>query len=201
MTARDVKQLEAALGHRFENRDLLVTALTHASALSNAPGQDGGTYQRLEFLGDRVLGLVVADMLDVHFPKAPEGELSRRLARLVSGETCAEVAGEIAVGRPAEPGVPEEGGAVVGGIAGDVAAEVLEQHRDAAERSVGQLTGRLAAGLVEPVAQHGVQLRVHPLDPLDGVLDELRGARLPAPDELGLRGGVQPCGVGHAHAR
>jgi len=85
--------LQEALGHSFANPDLLSRALTHASAA--AAEQRGGTYERLEFLGDRVLGLVVADMLDEYFPDALEGELSRRLARLVSGEICAEVAREM----------------------------------------------------------------------------------------------------------
>ena len=51
-------------------------------------------YQRLEFLGDRVLGLTISEMLILAFPKAAEGELSRRLSELVRLETCAEVAEE-----------------------------------------------------------------------------------------------------------
>ncbi|HWT30988.1 MAG TPA: ribonuclease III [Propylenella sp.] len=92
----DPEQLQEALGYRFANPDLLARALTHASALMGG-GQDHLTYQRLEFLGDRVLGLVVADMLVQAFAKATEGELSRRLARLVSGETCAEIARELEI--------------------------------------------------------------------------------------------------------
>lgn len=80
--------LERRLGHDFHNRNLLLTALTHASAAATAHE----TYQRLEFLGDRVLGLVITEMLIAAFPKAPEGELSRRLAELVRKEACAEVA-------------------------------------------------------------------------------------------------------------
>jgi ribonuclease III len=76
------------LGHRFERRELLEEALTHVSA----PNAGGQSYQRLEFLGDRVLGLAVAEMLYRTFPGAPEGELSRRLAELVRRESCAEVA-------------------------------------------------------------------------------------------------------------
>lgn len=74
------------LGHRMRDATLLGRALTHASA------QAGATYQRLEFLGDRVLGLVIADLLYAAFPHAEEGELSPRLTRLVRRETCAEVA-------------------------------------------------------------------------------------------------------------
>jgi ribonuclease-3 len=92
MKAGDLKPFETALGHHFEDPDLLVRALTHPSSSAS---KSGHTYERLEFLGDRVLGLVVADMLDVRWPQAPEGELSRRIARLVSGDTCAEVAREM----------------------------------------------------------------------------------------------------------
>jgi ribonuclease III len=84
-------KLETALGHAFSDRGLLERALTHISALPGTPA-DGPHYQRLEFLGDRVLGLVVAELLFRTYPCATEGELSRRLAHLVRRETCAEVA-------------------------------------------------------------------------------------------------------------
>lgn len=85
---RDIDPLERSIGHKFINRDLANLALTHVSAANGRRA----TYQRLEFLGDRVLGLVVADMLYAAFPEANEGELSRRLADLVRRESCAEVA-------------------------------------------------------------------------------------------------------------
>jgi len=84
----DLARLEAALGHVFGDRGLLLLALTHVGA---APGRHA-TYQRLEFLGDRVLGVCVSSMLYEAFPDADEGQLSRRLADLVRRETCAEVA-------------------------------------------------------------------------------------------------------------
>ncbi|MFO1126553.1 MAG: ribonuclease III domain-containing protein [Methylocystis sp.] len=64
---------------------------------ASAPRHD--SYERLEFLGDRVLGLAVAHMVYDAFPNETEGELSRRLAALVRKETCAEVAEEWGVGR------------------------------------------------------------------------------------------------------
>ena len=70
---------------------LLTTALTHVSALKSG-GNRADSYQRLEFLGDHVLGLIVSDMLYRAFPRADEGELSKRLADLVRKETCADVA-------------------------------------------------------------------------------------------------------------
>ena len=87
----DKSGLEASLGHRFATPDLLGRALTHISGVAGASAR-AGSYQRLEFLGDRVLGLAVSAMLYAEFPHATEGELSRRLADLVRRESCAEVA-------------------------------------------------------------------------------------------------------------
>ena len=79
------------MGHQFADLSLLTTAFTHVSALKSSRGRSD-SYQRLEFLGDHVLGLVVSDMLYRAFPKADEGELSKRLADLVRKETCIDVA-------------------------------------------------------------------------------------------------------------
>jgi ribonuclease-3 len=84
---RDFSEVEERIGYRFQDPSLLREALTHVSA-----GMVGSHYQRLEFLGDRVLGLAIADMLCTAFPEASEGDLSRRLSELVRKETCAEVA-------------------------------------------------------------------------------------------------------------
>lgn len=92
----DPADFEKTLGYEFSDPGLLIRALTHASALAEGGNRHpAATYQRLEFLGDRVLGLVVADMLISSYPDAAEGELARRLARLVSGETCAGVAADM----------------------------------------------------------------------------------------------------------
>ena len=87
-------KLEARLGYKFADPDLLDRALTHSSAIAPAK-RISMSYQRLEFLGDRVLGLVVADMLYRRFPKATEGDLSRSLNALVRKETCAAIAREL----------------------------------------------------------------------------------------------------------
>lgn len=84
----ETARLQSTLGHAFKDQGLLNTALTHMSA----EGPRLQSYQRLEFLGDRVLGLCVADMLFERYPLAAEGDMSRRLADLVRKETCAEVA-------------------------------------------------------------------------------------------------------------
>jgi ribonuclease-3 len=83
--------IEQRIGHSFADPMLLATAFTHVSALKSARNR-ADSYQRLEFLGDHVLGLVVSDMLYRAFPNADEGELSKRLADLVRKETCADVA-------------------------------------------------------------------------------------------------------------
>jgi ribonuclease III len=85
------RAVEEQIGHVFADSKLLATALTHVSALKN-PSDRWGSYQRLEFLGDHVLGLIVSDMLFRTYPNADEGELSKRLSDLVRRETCAEVA-------------------------------------------------------------------------------------------------------------
>jgi len=83
--------IESRIGHKFADPGLLVTAMTHVSALKPSRKR-GESYQRLEFLGDHVLGLIVSDMLYRSFPSADEGELSKRLADLVRKESCADVA-------------------------------------------------------------------------------------------------------------
>src|ERR1700740_2192254 len=89
--------LEERIGYRFADKALLERALTHISALSGGATRVN-SYQRLEFLGDHVLGLVISDMLYAAFPKANEGELSRRLADLVRKETCTDIARSIDLG-------------------------------------------------------------------------------------------------------
>ncbi|MEM8749519.1 MAG: ribonuclease III [Pseudomonadota bacterium] len=93
LTAERIEQLEKRIGHRFITHERLIRALTHASAVKK-PG-DISHYERLEFLGDRVLGMCIAEMLFEAFPNAREGELSVRLNALVSGETCALISDQL----------------------------------------------------------------------------------------------------------
>ncbi len=90
-------ELEAVLQYRFADRAILKRALTHTSAVS--PGRRvRDSYQRLEFLGDRVLGLVAADLLFKRLGDAKEGELARALNSVVRKETCAAVAADLGLG-------------------------------------------------------------------------------------------------------
>jgi ribonuclease-3 len=94
---RALAQLFERLGHAFKNRSLIELALTHASARpSLKPNEDN---ERLEFLGDRVLGLAIAELLTASFPEASEGELARRYNQLVRAETCAEIAQDWELGK------------------------------------------------------------------------------------------------------
>lgn len=90
----DLKAFQARLGHDFAKPDLLVRAVTHSSMTS--PTRDDN--QRLEFLGDRVLGLVMAEALLVADPAASEGQLAPRFNALVRREACADVARQIDLG-------------------------------------------------------------------------------------------------------
>jgi ribonuclease III len=90
--ARVAERLAPVLGHRFADPALLVEALTHASAVPRAKAHRVRGYERLEFLGDRVLGLIVAELLWRRFPDEAEGALTRRHTHLVRRETLAELA-------------------------------------------------------------------------------------------------------------
>jgi ribonuclease-3 len=100
------KVIEARLGHEFVDRTLLTEALTHSSATGRDRGRRSN--ERLEFLGDRVLGLVIADLLIALYPSEGEGDLSRRHAALVRRETLAEVAADLGAARWLVVGRSEE---------------------------------------------------------------------------------------------
>ncbi len=89
-----IERLCNGLGHRFQRRELLMEALTHPSASAGRGAEPSG-YERLEFLGDRVLGLVIAQMLIAAYPREKEGALARRHAALVRREALARVADSI----------------------------------------------------------------------------------------------------------
>ncbi len=119
----DLDDLEQRIGHRFADRGLLIRALTHMSAAATP----GASYQRLEFLGDRVLALTIAGMVFETFPEADEGELARRLNALVKRETCAEVGRKLGLGAAARLGLGEAqtGGRNRAAILGDVTEAVI----------------------------------------------------------------------------
>lgn len=89
--ANNIGQLQKRLGYQFINPDLLILALSHRSVAAE-------NNERLEFLGDSILGLVVTDFLYREFPQAREGDLSRMRSHIVRGESLAEVAKQLALG-------------------------------------------------------------------------------------------------------
>jgi ribonuclease-3 len=119
----EVDALEARIGYAFRDRRLLLQALTHTSAVSD-PAE---SYQRLEFLGDRVLALAIATLAYQTFPEAEEGELARRLNALVRSESCAEVGRRIGLGPALRLGAGEAqtGGRSRSAILGDVTEALI----------------------------------------------------------------------------
>lgn len=180
-----LSQLQERLGYRFDNAALLERALTHPSVSADRDHR-GGDYERLEFLGDRVLGLVVAEMLFVRFPQEAEGLLARRLAKLVGRETLASVAEELGLGRfmRVAMGEDERQGRSNPGLLSDVCEAVI---------AALYLDGGLAAakGFVEAAWTIRIEEdREPPSDPKTELQEwaQARGLPLPRYSEVDRRG-------------
>jgi ribonuclease-3 len=173
---RSATELEDRIGYRFKDGAQLDCALTHISALKGARNR-AGSYQRLEFLGDHVLGLVISDMLYRSYPKADEGELSRRLADLVRKETCAEIARTIDLGPAIRVGASEANAGARSRLA--ILADVCEAVIGAVYLDGGY---KAAEDLVERLWQARMQATAQPLRDPKTVLQEWAQARgLPTP--------------------
>lgn len=140
----DLKALESRVGHAFQRPELLVRAVTHSS-MSSATRDDN---QRLEFLGDRVLGLVMAEALLANDRNATEGQLAPRYNALVRKEACADVARQIDLGDVLKLGRSEmiSGGRRKLALLGDameavIAAVYLDAGFDAARAMILRLWG------------------------------------------------------------
>ena len=138
-----IKDLETALGYRFHNISLLENALTHSSYANERWHNSLLSNERLEFLGDSVLGMLVADYLYATFPDRPEGELTRMRADMVCEGTLAAVATKIGIGEHLLLGHGEErfGGRTRNSILADamesvIAAAFLDGGLAAAKRIV-----------------------------------------------------------------
>ena len=105
MTPEECAELESILGHHFERPERLECALTHRSHRQDSGGEDN---ERLEFLGDRVLGLVASDRLCHAFPGWDAGKLSKGLARLVRASSIHSAAERLNLGRHLRLGPGEE---------------------------------------------------------------------------------------------
>ena len=173
---RDTPAFEQRIGYRFKDHALLEQALTHISALSGARNR-AASYQRLEFLGDHVLGLVVSDMLFRSFARADEGEMSRRLADLVRKEACADVGRAIDLGAAIRLGASEANAGGRGRTA--ILADVCEALIGAVFVDGGYPA---AAALIERLWSERMRTPARPLRDSKTVLQEWAQARgLPTP--------------------
>ena len=168
--------LSRRLGHAFAEPGLLYQALTHSSAAGSV-GEVARSYERLEFLGDRVLGLIVADMLLDRFPGEPEGALARRHAFLVSREALAEVARALDLGAflRVSRGEDEGGGRTKPALLADVCEALIGAlYRDGGL----QVARAFVAPHWSPLLD---QDRTPPRDAKTGLQEWAQGRGLPLP--------------------
>ena len=138
-----IKDLETAIGYRFSNITLLQNALTHSSYANERWHDCLMSNERLEFLGDSILGMVVAEHLYKNFPNRPEGELTRMRADMVCETSLAEVAAKIDLGRHLLLGHGEEQGGgrhrastLADAVESVIAASFLDGGMEAAEQFI-----------------------------------------------------------------
>jgi ribonuclease III len=181
--------LAKGIGHAFAQPQLAAEALTHRSALDRQPALKAAFpngNERLEFLGDRVLSLAMANLLLRHFPQEREGELARRHNALVSAGSLVEVAEAIGLGEFVVLGASEKGKGVKPAILADafealLGAIFLDAGFEAAAAVIERLFGdRLAAQ------------RTAPRDPKTELQEWAQARRLPLPKyrEVGREGPV-----------
>lgn len=163
------------LGHAFAEPALLQEALTHPSAVQGR--ERARSYERLEFLGDRVLALVLAELLFVRFPQEPEGALAKRLAVLAQRETLAEIALALDLGPALRLAPSEEAGGGRGNptALGDaleaiLGALYLDGGKPAAEQLIRRFWEPFLEGAAEP-----------PQDPKTALQEWAQARGLPLP--------------------
>lgn len=148
-----LSQLQERLGHRFERPELLIEATTHASF----GGSNASDNQRFEFLGDRVLGLAISDIILNQFPDHDEGALAPIFNALVRKEACTEVAKDLEIGDALQMGRSEmlSGGRKKDAILGDAMEAVLAAvYIDAGFSKAKTLIEKHWARLLENVETH-----------------------------------------------
>jgi ribonuclease-3 len=181
--------LAKGIGHAFARPELAAEALTHRSALDRQPALKAAFpngNERLEFLGDRVLSLAMADLLLRHFPQEREGELARRHNALVSAGTLAEVAEAIGLGAQVVLGASEKGK----GVQPAILADALEALLGAIFLDAGFA---IAAGVVERLfSDRLIAQETAPRDPKTELQEWAQARRLPLPKyrEVGREGPV-----------
>lgn len=178
----DVRGLEEILGHRFGDRALLSAALRHSSMAGDGRGRPA-QFDRLEFLGDRVVALVLADLLLERFPREPEGDLARRHAALVSRRTLAEIAAGIGLGRYLRltRGEDESGGRTKPSVLADALEAVIGAlYRDAGLAAAKALIVRLIGPRLDAAKEP-------PRDPKTALQEWAQGRGLPLPSYRTVR--------------
>ncbi|MDX2027849.1 MAG: ribonuclease III [Alphaproteobacteria bacterium] len=173
----NIDELAARLGYEFKTPDLLQDALTHPSLAGFRQRKKGVMpYERLEFLGDRVLGLVIADWLYETFPESSEGDLAKRHAALVNREALRGVANEIGLGQYLRLARGEEASA---------ARKNLATLPDAMEAVIGALylDGGLKAAqkFIQRYWQKDIAVKEAPADPKTALQEWAQGQGLPLP--------------------
>ena len=180
--ARELQAFETRIGHRFATPDLLIRAMTHSSL--GSPSRPDN--QRLEFLGDRVLGLVIAEALMGEDETAREGKLAPRFNALVRKETCAEVAREIDLGEVLKLGKSEmvTGGRRKDALLGDaMEALIAAVYRDAGFDAARGFVLRLWGKRIEAVDEDA-------RDPKTALQEWAQSRKMPPPSyELVRRAG------------
>jgi ribonuclease-3 len=150
-----IAALERSLGHTFADREILERALTHSSAGEGA--RHVRHNERLEFLGDRVLNLLTAERLMELYPDEREGELTKRMHALISGEACARVAGRIGLSEALRlsGGESRRGGRANATILGDACEALLAAlYRDAGLEGTREVFVRIWAEEFEAAEVH-----------------------------------------------
>jgi ribonuclease-3 len=173
----DVNELIERLGHTFARPELLQGALTHPSLAGLRPRKKSVVpYERLEFLGDRVLGLIIAEWLYEKYPEANEGEMAKRHAALVNREALRSVAIEIGLGQYLRLARGEDASA---------ARKNLATLPDAMEALLGALylDGGLkaAADFIHRFWQKDIAIEEAPADPKTSLQEWAQGHGLPLP--------------------
>ncbi len=168
-------ELLDALGYRFRDGGLLARALTHASLADQRHHTE--TNERLEFLGDRVLGVAIAELLLESYPNEPEGAIARRYADLVRRETLARVAGEIGLGAALQLSSGEEttGGRANPAVLADACEAVLgAMYLDGGLEPARAFVRARWAGIMREWAEP-------PQDPKTALQEWAQGRGLPLP--------------------
>jgi ribonuclease-3 len=174
----DPAGLMPQLGHVFEKPDILQDALTHPSLSGLRAGKKSGgqPYERLEFLGDRVLGLVVAEWLYERFPEADEGEMAKRHAALVNRDALRVVADQIGLGQYLRLARGEEAGGT---------RKNLATLPDAMEAVIGALYldggYDAASNFIHRYWQKDIEIAEAPADSKTSLQEWAQGHGLPLP--------------------